>query len=47
MEALHREVRELKSSEEEELTELHLAQNHFNIPIQLTEMVNKGISENK
>jgi putative GTP pyrophosphokinase len=47
MEALHHEVRELKSSEEEELTELHLAQNHFNIPMQLIEMVNKEISENK
>lgn len=47
MEALHHEVRELKSSEKEELTEFHLAQNHFSIPMQLIEMLNKEISENK
>lgn len=39
MEALHKEVSELKANDEKELTELHLDQNQFHIPMQLLEMV--------
>ncbi|WP_042478690.1 GTP pyrophosphokinase [Bacillus ndiopicus] len=45
MEALHQEVKELKSDDENKLMEFHLEEKHFNIPMKLIEMVGEGIND--